>query len=567
MTSDERLAAALGTMGTGPARLDYRDPDAIEEELRELDRLGLNAESIARIGRNTAEEEEPATDPAVQMLADARRRELSPEAILADEELQKLGGALRARSRVRRKKRTLEAATRLLGKKPDRDFLKEEKPEERELSRREEAEAEINAADAKAFAEAVRKLDMADPASVGDVAALIDKFLGKVQNAFNTMATSQTDAAARRAGAKITELNNLRSQTQALQSLTSGPARLTEDEAVKELAATSATNQGQILRVLKKLPDAQTRQSAFNRYKVTLREVAGRTEAAKAARENEGPPLPDDQTAGADSAEPVNADAIIANVQTLLDAMEAQQGATVLPAEEQAFLDETKIAPLLEAGAFSVKMPAGAPVENPIQPITSLEDFREARNLRLPIVVSPEYANSLGEYINPLKAQEALREGTSDMAKAIKMYQGAGEKTYASAFNAMLDQIDPAGKGTDEDFLTRIKRGYGVEDAEAITKRGEEQKVKLREAQEASLGKLPDTRPTQLTTDEISRRYMQRLDTLTGGKLALADRPERFGMRTLRAQQAAIRGRPDPTKAMRRERFLDTEDEDEDEAG
>ena len=149
------------------------------------------------------------------------------------------------------------------------------------------------------------------------------------------------------------------------------------------------------------------------------------------------------------------------------------------------------------------------------------------------------------------------------MAKAIKMYQGAGEKTYASAFNAMLDRLDPAGKGTDEDFLTRIKRGYGVEDAEAITKRGEEQKVKLREAQEASLGKLPDTRPTQLTTDEISRRYMQRLDTLTGGKLALADRPERFGMRTLRAQQAAIRGRPDPTKAMRRERFLDTEDEDE----
>ena len=149
------------------------------------------------------------------------------------------------------------------------------------------------------------------------------------------------------------------------------------------------------------------------------------------------------------------------------------------------------------------------------------------------------------------------------MAKAIKMYQGAGEKTYASAFNAMLDRLDPAGKGTDEDFLTRIKRGYGVEDPAAVTKRGKEQKVKLREAQEASLGKLPDTRPTQLTTDEISRRYMQRLDTLTGGKLALADRPERFGMRTLRAQQAAIRGRPDPTKAMRRERFLDTEDEDE----
>lgn len=514
---------------------------------------------------NEGVEEESATDPAMQLLTDARRRELSPsEAILADEELQKLGGALRARSRVRRKKRTLEAATRLLGKKPDREFLKEEKPEERELSRREEVEADINANDAKAFAEAVRKLDMADPASVGDVAGLIDKFLGKVQNAFNTMARSQTDAAANRASAKITELNNLRSQTQALQSLTSGPARLTEDEAVRELAATSATSQGQILRVLKKLPDAQTRQAAFNRYKATLREVAGRTEAARAAREKEGPPLSGDQTAGADSAEPVNADATIANVQTLLDAMEAQQGSTVLPAEEQAFLDETKIAPLLEAGAFSIKMPVKPPLRpEPPQPITDLETFREARNLRLPIVVSPEYANSLGEYINPLKAQEALREGTSDMAKAIKMYQGAGEKTYASAFNAMLDRLDPAGKGTDEDFLTRIKRGYGVEDAEAITKRGEGQKVKLREAQEASLGKLPDTRPTQLTTDEISRRYMQRLDTLTGGKLALADRPERFGMRTLRAQQAAIRGRPDPTKAMRRERFLDTEDEDE----
>lgn len=509
------------------------------------------------------DEEESSADSAEQLLADARRRELSP--ILEDEELQKLGGALRARSRVRRKKRTLEAVTRLLGKKPDREFLKEEKPEERELSRREEVEADINANDAKAFAEAVRKLDMADPASVGDVAGLIDKFLGKVQNAFDTMARTQSTAAANRAGAKIKELNNLRDQTQALQSLTSGPARLTEDEAVKELAATSATNQGQILRVLKKLPDAQTRQAAFERYKATLRKVVDRTEEAKkAGKAGDGPPLPGDQTDDADSTGPVNADAIIDNVQDLLDTMKAQQGATVLPAEEQAFLDETKIAPLLEAGAFSIKMP-GQPVgpTTPPQPITDLEAFREARNLRLPIVVSPEYANSLGEYINPLKAQEALRKGTSDMATAIKMYQGAGEKTYASAFNAMLDQIDPTGKGKDEDFLTRIKRGYGVEDAEAITERGEEQKVKLRKAQEASLGKLPDTRPTQLTTDEISRRYMQRLDTLTGGKLALAERPERFGMRTLRAQQAAIQGRPDPTKAMRRERFLDTEDEDE----
>lgn len=518
----------------------------------------------------TAEEEEPATDPAVQLLTDARRRELSPEAILADEELQKLGGALRARSRVRRKKRTLEAVTRLLGKKPDRDFLKEEKPEERELSRREEAEADINANDAKAFAEAVRKLNMADPASVGDVAALIDKFLGKVQNAFNTMATSQTDARSKRASAKITELNNLRDHTQALHDLTVGRPRMTKEVAVAELAGkTTATG---VVGVLKKIPDAATRREAFDAYKETLRKVVTTTEEAREAKRavgkatgQESPPLgqePGDEET-AEQAVPSDADTIIQNIETQLDALEQEgEGSTLLSPDQQVLLDEAKIQPLIDGEAFSLVMPDGA-----VRPITQMEEWTRARAMGLQVIVSPTYADSMGVYLDPNKAREALEKGTSDMAKAIKMYQGAGEKTYASAFNAMLDQIDPTGKGKDEDFLTRIKRGYGVEDPAAVTKRGKEQKVKLREAQEASLGKLPDTRPTQLTTDEISRRYMQRLDTLTGGKLALAERPERFGMRTLRAQQAAIRGRPDPTKAMRRERFLGTEDEDEDEAG
>jgi len=508
-------------------------------------------------------EDDEADIPLVKLLSDKRRAELSPrERITQDPELRRLQAAMRAQTQKANRKRTGEFFRRL-GGTTDKDFLKEEAREEAPLSRREALESDLNAEDAKVFAKAIRDLDITDFDSIADMSKIINNFQQRVQSAFQTMAQTGTTAARARATAFLGEQTKLNKNLDALLSLTSkAKPTMTEDEALSGLA--SVTTGPAAIRILAKLPTDEARQRVLAEATPALEENVTLLESIADAKRSDGSGGYGDLSPGAESSEgtPASGGApaalTVAFIQNGLKSLaQADPDARVVDAASLADLStDVQITRLLNTGALAVaRRPPLAPVV-----LEDMEDFQEVKAAGLNITIAPEVAKNAQAVVDPAAAMKALEDGTSAQAEAINSIRGAGAQTYGRAYTAVLEGMDPGGKGT---LFERLRRAAGIIDPEVRRAARDAQVERLEGKKEKSLKALPDTRPTTLTRDEIARRYMQRLDKVTGGKLVEAPSPGRFAMRADRAiQKTKTRGRrEDPTAFLRRERFKDDDTE------